>query len=689
MWEKVKRLLIIYSEIFFTDNLLLGIIVFIATLLDFNTGLCGLAAIFSAYLFNKLTFSPELRFEPFYYYNPLLVGLSIGVLFKISILTGLLIFASAILAFVLSVVLNFLLKKYTGLPVLSLPFVIVSSFVYLATIRSSNLFSNYLIPQPSVTISNLPIWLNGYFLSLGSIFFSKNIIVGLLVAFALLLHSRIVFLLSIIGYYAGAIITGEFNSTLDSTYLNLNYFNYILIAIAIGSIYLIPSFKSYIIAIFAVAVSYVILGATEVFVGTYGIPVFTLPFNITVLCFIYYSDIINWKLRIYTYLKNPETNLDFYINYTTRFGFSYPLISLPFSGEWKLSQGFDDEITHKGPWKYGVDFVLVNDKNEQYEGNPARLESYYAYAKPVFSPVSGSVSAVVNDIPDNDIGSVNREDNWGNYIIIYDSREFYVKICHLKKGSIIPLVGSYVETGQLIGYCGNSGYSPAPHIHIQLQTGVANSSPTIEFNFEQVLLNRRFYPTISPQKGQLLSSIYSSIKKKKVFELLLGDTFEYNFRINNKETKERIEVVMDTDGTTYLKNRDSRLYFIIYKNIFRFYKYIGSKDTILQYIFLTVPSLPLCENKIAWDDPLPLEISLPPLYKNILILFQSLYAGIVKNEVSLEYKDNFTIESINNVFLLNKKIVSLYSTVKIDSVKFIESIKTRQRDREIEISVIH
>ncbi|MCK5683701.1 urea transporter [bacterium] len=669
--------------------MILGVLIAVATFVDLNTGLCGIIAIGTAALFRIITKPSKGGYHPFDYYNPLLVGLSIGVRFKLSLLTFILILASAILTYVLTVVLKNLLGKYTALPVLSLPFVIVSSMVYLATLRSSNLFANVLIYHSPVTYFDLPIWINGYFFSLGAIFFSKNIIVGYLISGALLIHSRIMFFLSIAGYYTGALVTGEFNAAHTTTYQDMNYFNYILIAIAIGSIYLIPSIKSYVIALFAVLGSYVVLGATEVLFQNFSLPVFTLPFNITVLFFIYYSSIINSRLSTYTYLKNPESNLDYHINYTKRFELTFPGIALPFSGEWTISQAFNGLITHKGLWRYGVDFVIEDEQNQQFSGSADVLKNYYAFSKPVLSPIAGNVVEVINNIEDNAVGSINREDNWGNYVLIYDLRGFYVKVCHLEMGSVIPATGAYVTVGQKIGCCGNSGYSPTPHIHIQLQTGVNNNHPTIEFQFEQVADNNsNFFNRITPEKDMVLTPVFSSKKKKRIFELLLGDLMEFSIDDGNSKKNETIEVILDENGASCLKCGAALLYFEVHKNVFRFYKYFGPTSSILKYFFHAIPSIPLCDNNLIWTDRLSLNISLRGFMKNFILILQSFYWDIADNNVNCKFTGNYKFETHNITRLLSREVGSTKSEVKIHDKKFIEHIRIQKNGSIININRI-
>ncbi len=64
---------------------------------------------------------------------------------------------------------------------------------------------------------------------------------------------------------------------------DINNFNFILIAIVIGGVFLVPSPRSYILALTAVLSSTLLLDSVEVFWANYGVPVFTLPFNLVSL----------------------------------------------------------------------------------------------------------------------------------------------------------------------------------------------------------------------------------------------------------------------------------------------------------------------------------------------------------------------------------------------------------------------
>ncbi len=679
--NNIKKVLYIYSEIFFTDRFVLGLVIAGITFLDFKTGFFGVLTLVSAYLFHSFVFDRFGIIEPHYFYNPLLVGLSIGAHYPLTLPILFLALLAGILTIILTIVLGHALRQIFGLSALSLPFVIVSLTVYMILPIFSKQMTLYSFQPENYISFHLPLGLGGYFQSLAGIFFSTDPWAGACIALALLYHSRIILLLSLIGYYSGFF----YYEFMDSRYLTLvsnpNLFNLVLTAVAAGGVYLVPSAQTYLVTVIISLLTYLVLAGCESFLGLFNLPVLTLPFNLVLLCLIYYLRLIPSKLKIYTFHNTPEENLDFFLNFATRFRTDLPSFSLPFSGSWFVSQAFDDDITHKGLWKYGVDFVMVNDQNEQWVGNPKLLDSYLAYAKPVFAPAAGTIVLVVNDIADNAIGSVNRENNWGNSVIIYVIAGYYIKISHLKKGSITSKVGAVVERGEIIAACGNSGYSPCPHIHIQAMSGLEDNSPTLEFRFEQAVASGgRFYHKWNPQKGQRVAALVPTTKKKKIFELLLKDSFDYLVSVKKNgvqlvEKRERIEVEMDPSGAVYMRNGKSRLYFDLVNNFFRFYRYAGPKNNILRYLFLAMPSYPVSDERIWWKDQLPIGIGFKVWWSGLILFLTSFYRNFARNESRLSVLDNYNFESSGSAYLLRWLIDSFECSVKIHREKFIDSIR--------------
>jgi len=243
-----------YSEIFFLRNHRVGILLFAVILLRPSIALTGVVSVIAAYLFARLiSMGPEFLNFGFYTYNPLLVGMAVGYLFSPAPEVILFLIFAGILTFIITIVMNSIFSAYLRLPVLSLPFVIVSSMVYLASSHYSNFDMASLSPYVAENLDpGLPVWLSGYFKSLGMIFFMPRVLPGLIIAGMLLASSRILFLLSVAGYYTGTFITALMTGSLTHALTNMNHFNFILTAMTVGGIFLIPSLKSYMLALIAV-----------------------------------------------------------------------------------------------------------------------------------------------------------------------------------------------------------------------------------------------------------------------------------------------------------------------------------------------------------------------------------------------------------------------------------------------------
>ncbi len=63
-----------------------------------------------------------------------------------------------------------------------------------------------------------------------------------------------------------------------------------------------------------------------------------------------------------------------------------------------------------------------------------------------------------------------------------------------------------VKRGQILGLCGNSGNSPEPHIHYQLQKGNKVGSETIEGKFSNYLEDKEKIVEGIPTKGSLMKN---------------------------------------------------------------------------------------------------------------------------------------------------------------------------------------
>lgn len=604
-----------------------------------NMAFAGLLAILSAYLFAYfIGMKPDFLKTGFYTYNPLLVGLAIGYLFKLTPLTIFFVVFTGIFTFVVTIMLDSLFWQYLRLPILSVPFVGITSIVYLAASNYTNLFVTALYPHPVLPVveAQLPFWVTGFLKSLGAVFFLPNVWAGLGIAVILLVASRILFMLAVVGYYSGSLLIALLVGSPAQAFADINHFNFILIAMAVGGVFLIPSLKSYVLALIAVCSATVLLDAAKTFWSDYGIPGFTLPFNVVSLSFVYVLGLIAHPLVVKYIKQTPEETLDYYLLNLRRFRGSERTLSLPFSGTWQVWQGFDGSWTHQGSWRYAYDFIIVDDKGNSYQHEGTVLTDYYCFRKPVLSPVRGRVVRVISHLPDNPIGEVDKSENWGNLIIIEDPRGFYVEISHFAHDSIRVNKGDWVERGTLLGLCGNSGYSPQPHLHVQVQATSEIGSYTLPFSFVSYTIDHQFYANDVPPEGAQIEPIYPDKHLDAVTAFMLDDRYEYRVLKNGQPVGYvRLTVRMAPDGTFYLDSGKGQLYFGKHEGTFYMYRLEGNCH-YLKMIFLALPRLPLSAKVgLSWQDHIPVGVVARGITKMGIRFLSSFYHGLAHIQTTL------------------------------------------------------
>ena len=88
--------------------------------------------------------------------------------------------------------------------------------------------------------------------------------------------------------------------------------NFILTSVAVGGFFVVPSFHSYLWAIISVPITFLIVMALGSVTGQWHLPVYSMPFCITVLSLLYFFALKAQKGRVVlTPLQffSPEKNL--------------------------------------------------------------------------------------------------------------------------------------------------------------------------------------------------------------------------------------------------------------------------------------------------------------------------------------------------------------------------------------------
>jgi hypothetical protein len=283
-------------------------------------------------------------------------------------------------------------------------------------------------------------------------------------------------------------------------------------------------------------------------------------------------------------------------------------------------QGFNGQWTHQGLWRYAYDFLIQDDQGLTYGDAGLQLTDYYAFQKPVLSPIRGWVVQVVHDLPDCEIGNVDQDHNWGNYVVLYNERGFYVEISHFAQNSIVVKPGDRIEPGALLGRCGNSGNSPQPHIHIQVQLTPVLGAATVPFNFANLMVNGEFWGEATPEVNAVLEPATPERTLAQAFSLALDSQLHFSITQKGQAIGQLVVIVrMAADSSFYLDSGKAKLFYSLDENRFMFHRLDG-EDPWLALLFLAIPRLPLARQVgQQWFDYLPISMVVTGLR---LLLYQ-------------------------------------------------------------------
>jgi urea transporter len=605
-----------YTQVFFSNNHVFALILVVVSFFDFTAGLGGVIAVITSNLFAYfMGLNSENIKKGYYGFNSLLVGLSLGLSYQMDFQFFIVVIFSSLLTLLLTLWFEGVIGKY-GLPYLSLSFLIGTWLVTLAThqfaymhVSENDIYmTNEMFAiggHPLVqsynwlTDVNIPEPVRIYFTSLGAIIFQYHLFAGILVAVGLLIYSRIAFILSLVGffsaYYYYAIIGANF-SELSYTFIG---FNFILSAIAIGGFFIVPSRWSFLWVILLTPLISILLISTMAIFSIFQLSVFSLPFNIIVLLFLYalkFRERFFDRPELVSYQQySPEKNLYSQKNFQSRFGKSYFLpFALPFWGEWAVTQSHNGKYTHKGDWRHAWDFAVMDENRFFYTGDGLALDDYFAYNMPVTAPAYGWVEEIVDNVDDNMIGSVNVKNNWGNTIILRHSDHLFSKLSHLKTGSFKVAVGETVFKGQILAHCGNSGRSSVPHIHFQIQSTPHIGSKTIEYPISHFIEQKKGLFELRsygyPENNVIVSNINKNNSIERAFHFIPGQILNLEVKSSDGHvSRVKWEVQIDALNYTsiYCEESKSRAYFKNDGDIHYFTHFNGDKSSLLFQFYLT------------------------------------------------------------------------------------------------------
>jgi hypothetical protein len=214
----------------------------------------------------------------------------------------------------------------------------------------------------------------------------------------------------------------------------------------------------------------------------------------------------------------------------------------------------------------------------------------------------------------------------------------------LKQGSITVHKGDYVNKGDVIARCGNSGRSPVPHLHMQFQSTPQVGSKTMDFPLSYYILKENDTYVLKsyhhPQQENKVRNIELTEQLKSAFSFFPGQRLFWRVKKDNETDKQvEWEVLADIYNNTYLRCKETgaRAWFKQESEMFYFTHYQGNKDSCLYYFYLgafrvvftqykslkVLDSIPA--NVLAKGAMLLLQDFLAPFYLFIKSTYQVIY----------------------------------------------------------------
>jgi len=638
-----------YAAVLFCNSPAVGIVVLAITFSMPNIGSAGLLAALIACLFARRfgfttrhketlqqdTPQKQSRDQEPYIYNSLLVGLSLGSLYQLDTKLIVLIALGAVFTVLTTQFLTNALWRFGRLPVLSLPFVLVTWMLWLAAKSMTGL-------QPFVPVwpgQEFAIhWLSGMFKALGLFFFVPHPLAGMLLFVGIVWTSRYLAILAITGYLVGYLtmhfIVGDAQS---APYIG---FNFMLVAMAVGGIFSVPSKASFLMAGFGAALSAILAVAIGRVSLAYGLPVLTMPFVLAS-----YIILAGLSRRPalgapYLLLENPalpEASYERIRLASVRTGEigSIPLLA-PFLGQWQVYQSFNGAHTHQPPWQHALDFFIM-DNQTSFRQDGRKLEDYYCFGATVVAPAVGQIIACRADLPDNPPGEVDTVRNWGNYIQIQIANGPIVVLAHLRQNSLLIKEGDWITAGQCLAYCGNSGRSPQPHLHMHIQSEKSLGSPTIPFHLCSVITRTQsqdahtFQLTARPEE---LVSVAPAMRDDRLAAPLhfpVGRCLYFRFRStsNGEWLIRSLKVELTLLGQFRLvSDYGASVAFEESQELLAFYDRQGNQDIFLDMWILGMGLTPFTSNASQWQDKPPARLLPLPLWQSMILKLRPLGAAL-------------------------------------------------------------
>jgi len=207
------------------------------------------------------------------------------------------------------------------------------------------------------------------------------------------------------------------------------------------------------------------------------------------------------EIQLFQFRPSPPAPGNRYVDYTVK-----TKLRLPFDGDWFVYEGgreiYQNSNALRDAERFALVFTVLKD-GRPFSGDGTSNDQFYCYGQPVVAPADGTIVMTNDTFADNAPGRPETVMPTGNRVLIYHGSHEYSLFMHLKQNSIKVKSGAKVKQGDVVGECGNSGNSPAPHFEYRLQNSKGVPLPfTLPVQFVDYLADGTPVASGEPVRGQ-------------------------------------------------------------------------------------------------------------------------------------------------------------------------------------------
>ncbi|MCQ6275830.1 urea transporter [Bacillus sp. V3B] len=275
------------SQVILIENAITGFIILIAiTIFSYYLGIIALLSSIIGTLVGKMGGADEkILNQGLLGYNSVLTGIALALFLNGPYMWIFALAGSAVATILTAAIMHFM--KNTEMPILTLPFIILTWFILLASYKLNGIkLSSTLVPQDltnwELNIAGEINLLDGIFNGIGQVFFLSDAIPGILIFIAVFWAGRKLGFYAIIGNAVALLTSYVLGGEHTLIMLGLYGYNAILTILAVSAVFnskhnrFIP-----LSGIIAACLTVPITAAISIWLLPYGLPALTMPF---VLC---------------------------------------------------------------------------------------------------------------------------------------------------------------------------------------------------------------------------------------------------------------------------------------------------------------------------------------------------------------------------------------------------------------------